>query len=180
MRFLWAERRVQVWRGRDCRSAGPRVSQTSQGDCFHPKPCPSCPCTWLTSRAVWEPLPVPLPTLPGQDVDPGGRGALFHPRQLLDPAQGRGCRAFLLGAESYNHAGPPTSLNTGIERPEHPRAFECKQAVKYFKTWYFTRNGPSEGPKIHRPVRAQPQARWPGLPYVNKGKENSLAVSGAT
>lgn len=129
---------------------------------------------------------MPLSALPVQDMDLGEHGALFHSRGLPDPAQSRGLLCIPAWGLICNLAGPPASLNTGLERPEHVWASECKQAVKYFKTWYFTRNGPSERPKIHSPVfalkrvGAQPQARWPGLPYINKGKENSLAVSGAT
>lgn len=44
---------------------------------------------------------------------------------------------------------PPAFSKTGLGGPEHGRTSEGKQAVKYFKTWYFTRNSPSEGPKIH-------------------------------
>jgi hypothetical protein len=44
--------------------------------------------------------------------------------------------------------------NTGLEKPGHQQGFKSKQGVKYFKTWSFSRNGPSEGPKTHSSVFA--------------------------
>lgn len=45
--------------------------------------------------------------------------------------------------------------NTGLEKKRgHQQDSKSKQGVKYFKTWSFTRNSSSEGPKTHSSVFA--------------------------
>lgn len=44
--------------------------------------------------------------------------------------------------------------NAGLDKPGHQQGSKSKQGVKYFKTWSFSRNGPSEGSKTHSSVFA--------------------------
>ena len=84
-----------------------------------------------------------------QSEDPPQEGGAPH--STLGP--GACCPPALCCPNLGPHS--PSSLSkTGLGGPEHGRTSEVKQAVKYFKTWYFTRNSPSEGPKIHSSVFA--------------------------
>lgn len=150
--------------GRDCRVLGPGSLQTPpQGDCFHSHsrsdPVHPVPCSLGASLRAF----VSYPSVgQGPSSTPGGSWAQRR--------AGARC-AFLEPRRACSLS------NTGLERPEPVRASARRQAGKYFKTWYFTRNGPSDRPKIHsqvfalRRVGARPQAQRPGLPCVNKGKE---------
>lgn len=42
--------------------------------------------------------------------------------------------------------------NIGLEKPGHQGGSKSKQGVKYFKTWFSSRDCPSEGPKTHSSV----------------------------
>ena len=92
---------------------------------------------------------------------PGGWGSPVPPP--AGPFQGAGGRC--LSPTVSPDSVTAQSLQP-LERPERVRASKGKQAVKYFKTWYFTRNGPSEGPKIHSSVFALKRVGGPALGLV--------------
>lgn len=89
-----------------------------------------------------------LLALPTQDEDPQEGGA---PHSLRGPG---GCCPPAPCCLTLGPHSPSSLSKTALEGPEPGRTSEGKQAVKYFKTWYFTRNSPSEGPKIHSSVFA--------------------------
>lgn len=188
--FLWVERWVWVIgveeRRLPGRSAGPSTSADSTSEAQFSLQL----LVQAFKPLVWIRPCVRLALLPPQSVSvclclpsPGKMWILPHPSGPAEDVGG--CCILPLG---------PDSVTTQSLQPLWTQALwdlSLYGLPNANKRWSISKPGISpetalqRGPKytaqcLHLEWEAQPRAQQPGFPYVNKGKENSLAVSGET